>query len=151
MLNICSWNDSLVGQLITLLIDTTAVSDDGVSEQNHQEYNWERPKRMEWIDARKDYDAWQKQKTGLKFRCFVLTKLKLFVTTSISCHSIHVNFLTFAIWWEDNIWGESKCSKVRQFWRRALMTIDHWPSIYQCIIVQTKKTLVFVYFTTSFV
>ena len=73
------------------LIDTTAVSDDGVSEQNHQEYNWNRPKRMEWIDARKDYNA-QKQKTGLKFRCFVLTKLKLFVTTSISCHSIHVNF-----------------------------------------------------------
>ena len=73
------------------LIDTTAVSDDGVSEQNPQEYNWNRPKRMEWIDARKDYNA-QKQKTGLKFRCFVLTKLKLFVTTSISCHSIHVNF-----------------------------------------------------------
>ena len=57
MLNICYWDDSLVGQLITLLIDTTAVSDDGVSEQNHQEYNWERPKRMEWIDARKTYDA----------------------------------------------------------------------------------------------
>ena len=54
---LCSWDDSLVGQLITLLIDTTAVSDDGVSEQNHQEYNWERPKRMEWIDARKTYDA----------------------------------------------------------------------------------------------
>ena len=54
---LCSWGDSLVGRLATLLIDTTAVSDDGVSEQIHQEDNWERPKRMEWIDARKYYDA----------------------------------------------------------------------------------------------
>ena len=68
-----------------VLLDTTAVSDDGVSEQNHQEYNWNRPKRMEWIDARKDYNAQKKDRIEISMFCF----------DQIEIVCDHVNFLTF--------------------------------------------------------